>query len=130
MGTAAGGNAPLILVTPSTSPEGVEMLDHSISLSTRYLNAILDHGGLPVCLPLTTDPGILAEAVRQCDGVLLSGGDDIEPRLHWPDVPRRVRALCKEIAEPDRDVMELRLIAALLHDPRPDRKSTRLNSSH
>lgn len=113
------GHRPLILVTPSTSPAGVEMLDHSISLSSRYLSAILDHGGVPVCLPLMTDPGDLAAAVEHADGILLSGGDDIEPRLHWPDVPRKLRALCKDIAEPARDNMELRLIAEVLRQRRP-----------
>ena len=78
---------PLILITPSTSPAGVEMADHSTSVSSRYLDAVLAAGGLPVSLPLTTDPGVLADAVAHADGILFSGGDDIDPRRYWPEVP-------------------------------------------
>ena len=73
---------PLILVTPSTERKGVEFCDTSSSLSYRYEHAILQGGGIPVVAPLTTDRATLAEAVHRVDGVLFSGGDDINPSLY------------------------------------------------
>ena len=70
---------PLILVTPSTQVTGAELLDHSISVGSRYLDAILGAGGLPVALPLTTDRQSLRAFLERADGVLLTGGDDLAP---------------------------------------------------
>ena len=73
---------PLILLTPSTERKGVEFYDTSSSVSYRYEHAILQVGGIPVVAPMTTDPATLAEAVRRVDGVLLTGGDDINPDVN------------------------------------------------
>jgi len=109
---------PLILITPSTSPAGAEMADHSTSVSSRYLDAVLAAGGLPVSLPLTTDPAVLADAVALASGVLFSGGDDIEPRRYWPEVPETLLATC-DLAEPARDAMELVLLAEIFRQRKP-----------
>lgn len=109
---------PLILITPSTSPAGVEMADHSTSVSSRYLDAVLAAGGLPVSLPLTTDLEVLADAVAHADGILFSGGDDIDPRRYWPEVPDALLATC-DLAEPARDVMELALLAEIFRQRKP-----------
>jgi gamma-glutamyl-gamma-aminobutyrate hydrolase PuuD len=109
---------PLMLVTPSTEASGAELKDHSISLGSRYLRAVLDCGGLPVALPLTTDRDQIAGFIARCDAVLLTGGDDIQPRLYWPDVPPKLLATC-ECVEAARDVMELTLLDELFKAPRP-----------
>ena len=109
---------PLILVSPSTSPAGAEMADHSTSVSSRYLQSVLDAGGLPLTLPLTTDRTALAEAVAHCAGVLLTGGDDIDPRRYWPDVPVSLLATC-DLVEPARDEMELALLAEVFAQRKP-----------
>lgn len=94
------------------------MLDDSISLSHRYFDAVLDHGGIPVAMPLSTDARVLADMVDRCDGILLSGGDDIEPGLHRPDITAKLRSTCA-IAAPVRDLMELLLIKEIFRNPRP-----------
>src|SRR5271163_1934505 len=73
---------PFILISPSIEKRGVEFNDLSSSLSIRYELAILAAGGIPVIAPATTDRKILAESVRRTDGVLLTGGDDINPKLY------------------------------------------------
>ena len=65
---------PLILITPSVELRGVEFSDLSVSLSLRYVQAILAAGGLPIIAPATTDRALLAESVRHADGVLFTGG--------------------------------------------------------
>ena len=74
---------PLILVTPSTEEKGVEFYDYSISLSETYLDSISTAGGLPVVLPCAPAEKSIAEYVRRCDGVMITGGDDIQPELYF-----------------------------------------------
>lgn len=109
---------PLILLTPHTAPAGAEMPDPVISLSRHYFDAILDAGGLPLALPLTDDVGVLDAAVAGADGVMLTGGDDIDPQRYWPGVPAEILMACA-CAEPLRDSMELELVGAVLRRRKP-----------
>lgn len=111
---------PLILVTPSTEKKGVEFYDTSSSLSFRYEHAVLQGGGIPVIAPMTTDRAALAEAVRRVDGVLLSGGDDINPALYEKKLSPALR---KTVALPpdveSRDLRELILIDEVFQQRKP-----------
>jgi putative glutamine amidotransferase len=111
---------PLILVTPSTERKGVEFYDTSSSLSFRYEQAILQGGGIPVVAPMTTDRAILAEAVRRVDGVLLTGGDDINPNLYADKLSPKLRKTV--MVPPDvesRDLRELILIVEVFEQRKP-----------
>jgi putative glutamine amidotransferase len=55
--------------------------NHRIFLNHDYLNAIRHFGGIPVVLPSEGSPEELTYLVSQCDGILLTGGMDIEPSL-------------------------------------------------
>jgi putative glutamine amidotransferase len=111
---------PLILVSPSIEKRGVEFHDLSVSLSVKYDNAVLQAGGLPVTVPTTTDRQMLAEAVRRADGVMLTGGDDIQPDLYDRSLPPAIR---KTIGPtPDggrRDLRELILIDETFRQRKP-----------
>ena len=111
---------PLILVSPSIEKRGVEFHDLSVSLSVKYDLAITQAGGIPVTVPTTTDRALLVEAVRRADGVVLTGGDDINPDLYSRSLPRSVR---KTVATtPDaggRDWRELVLIDEVLRQRKP-----------
>jgi putative glutamine amidotransferase len=111
---------PLILVSPSIEKRGVEFHDLSASLSLRYNEAVLQAGGIPVTAPTTTDRATLAECVRRTDGVLLTGGDDINPELYEKKLPRKI---LKTIGQtPDgggRDVSELVLIEEIFRQHKP-----------
>lgn len=109
---------PLILVSPDTQTSGAEMQDHAISVGSRYLQAIIDAGGIPLSLPLCTDRAFLADAVSQADGIMLTGGNDVAPSIYWPDAPKSLTSKC-ECAEPGRDVMELELIQEILAQRKP-----------
>jgi putative glutamine amidotransferase len=97
--------APLILVTPSTEEKGAEFYDYSLSLSQTYLDAITVAGGLPLVLPCAPSPKLVAEYVRRCDGVMITGGDDIQPELYYPDVPAELRKTVGR-NDPVRDLLE------------------------
>lgn len=89
---------PVILVTPSTDAKGAEFGDRSISLSNRYTDAVIAAGGLPQIFPATTSRSVIAAAVQHCDGVLMTGGDDIDPKLYARDLPN---GLAKKVGPTD-----------------------------
>ena len=114
------GRPPLILVTPSIEKSGVEFHDLSASLSLRYNNAILEAGGIPVTAPSSTDQATLAEAVRRTDGVLLTGGDDINPALYEEKLPRKILETVEQTPDGGvRDLQELVLIDEVFRQNRP-----------
>jgi putative glutamine amidotransferase len=114
------GRPPLILVSPSIEKSGVEFHDLSTSLSLRYNAAILEAGGIPVSAPTTTDQAVLAEAVRRTDGVLLTGGDDINPALYEESPSRKLMQTVEQTPDGGaRDLRELLLIEEIFRQKRP-----------
>ncbi len=111
-------SAPLILITPSTQKKGEEFSDASLSLSNRYALAITAAGGLPWVLPITGIATLVAEAVRRCDGVMLTGGDDVEPDLYDKAMPASLRKKVLGI-DRQRDLFELILINEALRQHKP-----------
>jgi putative glutamine amidotransferase len=109
---------PAILVTPCTQAKGEEMEDYSISLSNRYTDAVIAAGGLPLVFPATTSPEVIAEMVRRADGVLLTGGEDVDTKLYGKDMPPEILQKAGP-PEPERDLWEQTLIAEILAQRKP-----------
>ena len=63
--------------------------NHRIFLNHSYLDAIRCSGGIPVVLPSEGNEDELTYLASQCDGILFTGGMDIEPALYgeekWND---------------------------------------------
>lgn len=75
-------------------------------LSFAYAAAIERAGGLTVPLPYRSDPRLIPELLDHLDGIVLSGGDDLDPALYgetWH--PQAVRI------DPMRQAYELALVA-------------------
>ena len=111
---------PLILIAPDVDQQGPEFGDLSIALSASYPQAILAAGGLPMLLPPTVDREAIAECVRRSDGVLLTGGGDVDPRLHAKRLPQRLRrtvTVCPDGGQ--RDLRELLLIDEVFRQRKP-----------
>src|SRR3970040_1983183 len=111
-------SAPLILISPSTQRHGAEFYDYSLSLSDAYPRAIGAAGGIPWVLPCTPSPQLLAESVRRCGGVLLTGGDDVQPQLYTSRLAARLK---KTVTPPDaqRDLTEWLLIQEVFKQRKP-----------
>ena len=75
-----------------------------ILLRETYTNAILEAGGLPFILPTVSDEAVIRAMLDQIDGLLLSGGGDVDPE-HYGE--QRL----PECGEPNarRDEFELRI---------------------
>ena len=111
---------PLILISPSIATKGEEFGDMSSSLSETYHQAVIDAGGLPFELPLTHSRELIAESVRRSEGVLLTGGEDVDPRLYGAGLPPRLKAMVT--LTPDggrRDLRDLLLIDEAFRQAKP-----------
>jgi putative glutamine amidotransferase len=109
---------PVILITPSTESKGAEFADASISLSNRYADAVIAAGGLPLIFPATTSRWVITEAVQRCHGVLLTGGEDITPKLYAKDLPEELAKTVGPL-EPDRDLWEKDIIDDVFQQQKP-----------
>lgn len=75
-----------------------------IFLNEDYLRAIRHFGGIPVVIPATAGEEEQAMLLEHCDGLMLTGGNDIDPALYgqtvWNDTVEPA---------PERDASEKRL---------------------
>ena len=110
--------APLVLISPDTQAKGNEFSDASISLSEAYQKTLFTAGCIPVVLAGITSREYIAEAVRRCDGVLLTGGDDLNPNLYTESLPAKIRKTVFP-ATGDRDLRELMLVDEIFRQQKP-----------
>jgi putative glutamine amidotransferase len=109
---------PLILISPSTQKRGVEFEDNSVSLSNQYCLAVGTAGGLPWIAPAIPARRLVAESVARCDGVMLTGGDDLQTELYAPKLNGKLKKTVSE-PEPDRDLFELMLVEESFRQQKP-----------
>jgi putative glutamine amidotransferase len=111
---------PLILISPSIEKKGAEFADRSISLSEAYPRAVADAGGMPLTLPVGRSRELIAECVRRCDGVLLTGGDDIDPGLYGNGFSAKLRRTVNTTPDGgERDLRELILVDEVFRQRKP-----------
>ncbi len=79
-----------------------------------YMKVLEACGALPVMLPLTEDQEELEECFRLCDGILLTGGHDVDPALYGETVKETCGVSCKS-----RDRMETYLFWRALQEDKP-----------
>lgn len=111
---------PLILVSAGIESKGSEFSDQSLSLSVAYERALLGAGMIPIVMPTTATREAIAECVRRTDGVLLTGGEDLNPDLYAKRIPARLRRTVT--LTPDdgvRDLRELLLVAEVFRQRKP-----------
>ncbi|MFO1488562.1 MAG: gamma-glutamyl-gamma-aminobutyrate hydrolase family protein [Verrucomicrobiota bacterium] len=112
--------APLILISPGIQASGFEFSDRSVSLSEAYTRAIAAAGGVPLVAPTGVDPKLMAACVRSCDGVLLTGGDDVEPDLYEKKLPAKLRKTVDPTPDNgERTLRELVLIDEIFRQRKP-----------
>jgi putative glutamine amidotransferase len=70
-----------------------------------YIDAVTDGGGIPLILPVTDDAGIVSGMLSVVDGLILSGGADVNP-LSYGEEPHP----SLEMVMPRRDAFESELL--------------------
>jgi len=105
-------SAPVIGLSAYAEPaQWAVWQDRAALLPTNYIEQVTEAGGVPVLLPPV--PGV-ASVLSRLDGLILTGGGDVDPAGYGaePD-PRTSRV------QPERDQAELELLAAALADGVP-----------
>ncbi len=75
-------------------------------LQVEYADAVVRAGGVPVLLPpATEDPGAAAAVVARLDGLVVTGGADVDPGRYGEQPHPRTASW-----RPDRDAWELALL--------------------
>lgn len=99
--------APLIGISAWTRAIDTVLGDgeRHATLGTEYVTAVTAVGGIPVILP-TVDARLASEAVARLDGVIVSGGNDVDPASYGAAIDGSVEL------DPARDAWEMAVIRA------------------
>ena len=79
-----------------------------------YTDAVVRAGGIPVIVPIIDDEAMLRRLYDQCHGLLLAGGNDLDPVVYRADKSSLTRSL-----SPRRDKQEAQLFKWALADDKP-----------
>src|SRR5204862_1430608 len=100
--------------------KGEEFGDLSISVSETYQEALLHAGAIPLAMPVTTSREVISECVRRCDGLLLTGGEDLHPGIYGNGLSKQLRKTVRLTADGGaRDLRELLLVDEVFRQCKP-----------
>jgi len=97
---AQGGKKPIIGIS-STWGGGT-----STSVPLTYVNSVIRAGGVPLVIPVTSDAELLSRVLETIDGLIMTGGEDIDPLKWFGEEPIPAQG---EIV-PERDEFDIKLI--------------------
>ncbi|MBQ1482099.1 MAG: gamma-glutamyl-gamma-aminobutyrate hydrolase family protein [Erysipelotrichaceae bacterium] len=104
---------PLIGITCNFEDRTVSKINERQydTLSNAYVTAVRKAGGIPLIIPNGLDKEELEEQAYRLDGLLISGGGDVDPAMYGKEAERD---LCSGIHE-ERDQTEYDLLDYVLH---------------
>jgi putative glutamine amidotransferase len=102
---------PIIGITVSRNFENHQFYNQNPS---AYSEAIVLAGGLPLLIPVEFPLADIISLVAQIDGLLISGGDDVDYRLYGGEAHPTIEGLCEE-----RDQLEIELLKKALQMKKP-----------
>ena len=100
----AEGNAPVIGITCGHDTAGGQ---DRWFVKAPYIRAVVEAGGVPLLIPPTWDERLLVLCLDRVDGLLLTGGVDVDPALYGQE-PH------KALGKVDREWDDLDVVAARL----------------
>lgn len=74
---------------------------------TEYTEAVINSGGTPVYVPMTTDPATLQLLVERLDGLIMVGGRDIPPKTYGEEPVEHVKEMPAARFESDQKLIKL-----------------------
>nr|WP_314387457.1 gamma-glutamyl-gamma-aminobutyrate hydrolase family protein [uncultured Fusobacterium sp.] len=108
---------PIIGISASMIYEEKDELflgDKYSCVAYSYVDAVYKSGGIPVTLPILKDVSAIREQVKLLDGLVLSGGRDVDPHFYGEEPLEKLGAIF-----PERDVHEMALIKAAIDLKKP-----------
>jgi len=100
---------PIIGIVPLIDDE-----KESLWMLPGYMEGITEAGGLPIMLPLTHDPDTIRQMLNTVQGILLTGGHDVDPAMYGEAPVPECGASCRE-----RDSMESELVKQCIKKDTP-----------
>ena len=108
---------PIIGISASMIYEEKDQLflgDKYSCVAYSYVDAVYKSGGIPVTLPILKDVSAIREQVKLLDGLILSGGRDVDPNFYGEEPMEKLESIF-----PERDVHEMALIKAAIDLKKP-----------
>jgi putative glutamine amidotransferase len=78
-----------------------------------YQKSVAANGGIPIIIPFIT-PETALETLRLCDGIILSGGEDVDPKFYGQDPHRNLGPTTTE-----RDLTEIAIVKYVIENDIP-----------
>jgi len=73
---SCSGGDPVIGISCKLSDDG------NPSISAACYNSVIMAGGVPMAIPMTDDLDVLRKLLRRVDGIMLIGGEDVDPAYY------------------------------------------------
>lgn len=105
-------NKPLIGITTTRIPNPAG--HPAFSVNETYTNSVVNAGGLPVLIPMNLANTDLDMLIHQLDGVLFTGGYDVDPRQYGSQSHPKVEGV-----DADRDYAEIYLVRKAIQAGKP-----------
>lgn len=100
---------PIIGLSPQVDYETGEY-----KIAFPYTDCLLKAGAIPMLLPFTENEEEIADLIDMCDGIVLTGGHDVDP-VYYGEVKQEY---CNA-PEPPRDLLERFLVPAAVKSGKP-----------
>ncbi len=98
---------PIIGINSSRVIKQETAYSHSVieSLSNDYVESVIKAGGIPIILPILSDEESIRMQIELLDGVMLSGGVDINPLLYNEEPSPKLGYIY-----PDKDTFDILIV--------------------
>lgn len=98
---------PIIGITMDTRDDADPKVPPSYyQLAFTYAESVQKAGGLPLAIPYHSDPSLIPQYVDALDGILFTGGDDLDPKAYGQAWHPRAEPI-----DPPRQAFEMALLA-------------------
>lgn len=85
--------------------QSINIKENRQYLNKNYVDMLIKNGITPIILPVTSDFEVIDQIIDMCDGIVLSGGDDVNPKRYGAQRSDKVTEVCDI-----RDELELHII--------------------
>lgn len=99
---------PVIGIFPSYNEETKQVF-----LDDYYIDELLDSGAIPYIIPVTKDLETLTQILNTIDGLLLSGGVDIDPKYYGEENTGKIVEISSAMDESEQLLIKLAMEADL-----------------
>ena len=78
---------------------------HRSYVNEDYVDSVVQNGGVPYIIPFTENDEVIREQLNHVQGLILSGGHDVDPRFYGEEPMQKIGATW-----PERDHFDMALV--------------------